>query len=162
MKRSFFQAAIMFIRLYGCTTWTLTKRMAKKLDGNYTRMLRAILKKTRRKHSARQQLYDHLPPNTKSVQVRRTRNAGYCWRSKDELISDELWNLQMNEQRLDDQVEPIYISSVPIQDVAWNTCRERWTIDTDGERAREIRISSMTQWWWWWTLHLLQFCGRIT
>ena len=43
MKRSFFQAAVVSILLYGCTTWTLTKRMEKKLDGNYTRMLRAIL-----------------------------------------------------------------------------------------------------------------------
>ena len=34
MKRSFFQAAVVSIRLYGCTTWTLTKRMEKKLDGN--------------------------------------------------------------------------------------------------------------------------------
>ena len=43
MKRSFFQAAVTSILLYGCTTWTLTKRLEKKLDGNYTRMLRAIL-----------------------------------------------------------------------------------------------------------------------
>ena len=42
MKRSFFQAAVASILLYGCTTWTLTKRLEKKLDGNYTRMLRAI------------------------------------------------------------------------------------------------------------------------
>ena len=42
MKRSFFQAAVVSILLYGCTTWTLTKRLMKKLDGNYTRMLRAI------------------------------------------------------------------------------------------------------------------------
>ena len=42
MKRSFFQAAVVWILLYGCTTWTLSKRMAKKLDGNYTRILRAI------------------------------------------------------------------------------------------------------------------------
>ena len=42
MKRSFFQAAVVSILLYGCTTWTLTKRLEKKLDGNYTRMLRAI------------------------------------------------------------------------------------------------------------------------
>ena len=41
MKRSFFQAAVVSILLYGCTTWTLTKRLEKKLDGNYTRMLRA-------------------------------------------------------------------------------------------------------------------------
>ena len=34
MKRSFFQAAVVSILLYGCTTWTLTKRLKKKLDGN--------------------------------------------------------------------------------------------------------------------------------
>ena len=38
MKRSFFQAAVVSILLYGCTIWTLTKHMAKKHDGNYTRM----------------------------------------------------------------------------------------------------------------------------
>ena len=43
MKRSFFRAVIVSILLYGCTTWTLNKWMEKKLDGNYTRMLRAIL-----------------------------------------------------------------------------------------------------------------------
>ena len=43
IKRSFFQAAVVSILLYGCTTWTLTKRLEKKRDGNYTRMLRAIL-----------------------------------------------------------------------------------------------------------------------
>ena len=42
MKRSFFQAAVVSILIYGGTTWTLTKRGKKKLDGNYTRMLRAI------------------------------------------------------------------------------------------------------------------------
>ena len=45
-KRSFFQIAVVSILLYGCTTWTLTKRLEKKLDGNYTRMLRAILNKS--------------------------------------------------------------------------------------------------------------------
>ena len=34
MKRSFFQAVVVLILLYGCTTWTLTKRLEKKLDGN--------------------------------------------------------------------------------------------------------------------------------
>ena len=50
MKRSFFQAAVISILLYGCTTWTLTKRLEKKLDGNYTRMLRAILNKSWQQH----------------------------------------------------------------------------------------------------------------
>ena len=46
MKCSFFQAVVVSILLYGCTTWTLTKCMKKKLDGNYTRMLWAILNKS--------------------------------------------------------------------------------------------------------------------
>ena len=46
MKRSLFQAAVVSILLYGCTTWTLTKRLEKKLDGNYTRILLAILDKS--------------------------------------------------------------------------------------------------------------------
>ena len=90
MKGSFFQAAVMSILLYGCTTWTLTKRLEKKLDGNYTRMLRAILNKSWRQHPKRHQLYGHLPPITKTIQVRRTRHAGHYWRSRDEPISDVL------------------------------------------------------------------------
>ena len=90
MKRSFFKAAVVSILLYGCTTWTLTKRLEKKLDGNYTRMLRAILNKSWQQHPTRHQLYGHLPLITKTIQARRTRHAGHCWRSKDELISDVL------------------------------------------------------------------------
>ena len=90
LKRSFFQAAVVSILLYGCTTWTLTRRLEKKLDGNYTRMLRAILNKSWRQHTTKHQLYGHLPPITKTIQVRRTRHAGHCRRSRDELISDVL------------------------------------------------------------------------
>ena len=60
MKRNFFQAAVASILLYRCTTWTLTKRLEKKLDSNYTRMLRAILNKSWRQHPTRHQLYGHL------------------------------------------------------------------------------------------------------
>ena len=90
MKRSFFQAAVLSILLYGCTTWTLTKRLEKKLEGNYTRMLRAILNRSWQQHPTRRQLYGHLPLITKTIQARRTRHAGHCWRSKDEIVSDVL------------------------------------------------------------------------
>ena len=46
IKRSFFQAAVVSILIYRCTTWMLSKRMEKKLDDNYTRMLRAVLNKS--------------------------------------------------------------------------------------------------------------------
>ena len=54
MKRIFFQAAVMLILLYGCTTWTLTKCMEKKLDANYTRKLWAILNKSWRQYPTKQ------------------------------------------------------------------------------------------------------------
>ena len=90
MKRSLFQAAIVSILLYACTTWTLSKRLEKKLDGNYTRILRAILNNSWRSHTTKQQLYGNLPPITKTIQVRRTRHAGHCWRSRDQLMNDVL------------------------------------------------------------------------
>ena len=70
IKCSFFLATVVSILLYGCTTWMLTKRMEKKLDGNYRRMLRAILNKSWRQHSTRQQLYGHRPPITKTIKSR--------------------------------------------------------------------------------------------
>ena len=40
----------------------------------------------------------------------------------------------MDEQRQDNQLEPIYNSSVMIQDIALKTSREQWTIETSCER----------------------------
>ena len=90
MKCSFFQTAVIWILLYGGSTWTLTKPMEKKLDSNYTRMLRAILNESWRQHPTRHQLYSHLPPIMKTIKIRQTRHAGHCWRSRNELISDVL------------------------------------------------------------------------
>ena len=101
MKRSFFRAAVVLILPYGCTTWTLTKRLEQKLDVNYTRMLPAILNKSWRQHPTRHQLYGHLPPITNTIQVRRTRHAGHCWRSRDELISNVLqWTLTFGREKV--------------------------------------------------------------
>ena len=51
IKRSFFPKQwLCRYYIYGCTTWTLTKCMKKKLDGNYTRTLRTILKKSWGQH----------------------------------------------------------------------------------------------------------------
>ena len=56
MKWSFFQATVVSILLYGCTTWTLIKLLEKKVDGNLTRMPRAILNKSWRQHPITHQL----------------------------------------------------------------------------------------------------------
>ena len=150
MKRSFFQVVVVSILLYGCTTWTLTKRLEKKLDGNYTRMLRAILNKSWRQHSTKHQQYVHLPPITKSIQVRRTRHAGHSWRSRDVLISDVLlWTPTYGRAKAGRPARK-YIQrlcedtgcSHEVLPEAMND-REKWW-----ERVRDIRASGTT-WWWW-------------
>ena len=166
MKRSFFQAAVTSILLYGCTTWTLTKRLEKKLDGNYTRMLRAILNKSWQQHPTRHQLYGHLPPITKTIQVRRTRHAGHCWRSRDELIRDVLLWIPTHGRAKAGRPARTYIQQL-CEDTgccpedlprAMND-REEWR-----ERVRDIRATSAIWWWWWWwyTYILITFKYFIT
>ena len=141
MKRSFFQEAVASILLYGCTTWTLTKRLVKSLDGNYTRMLRAILNKPWRQHPTRHQLYGHLPLITKTIQVRRTRHAGHSWRSRDELISDVLlWTPTYGREKQDDQHEHTFSNYVRIRDVVQKTCQRRRAIGKSGERGPGIYV----------------------
>ena len=149
IKRSFFQAAVTSILLYGCTTWTLTKQLENKLDSNYTRMLRAILNKSWRRHPTRHQLYGHLPPITKTIQVRRTRHAGHCWRSRDELIRDELLWIPTHGRAKAGRPARTYIQQL-CEDTgccpkdlprAMND-REEWR-----ERVRDIRATSAI--WWW-------------
>ena len=146
----------MLILLYGCTTWMLTKWLEKKLDGNYTRMLRAILNKSWRQHPTRH-TYSHLFPITKTIQVRRTRHVGHCWRSKDKLISDVLlWTPTYGQAKagrsawtyIQQLCEDTGCSPEDLP-VAMND-REKWR-----ERVRDIRASSTTGWWWWWWWYIV-------
>ena len=118
MKLSFFQAVVVSILLFGCTTWTLSKRLEKKIDGNYKKMLRAILNTSWRQHPTKHQLYGHLPPIMKTIQVRRTRHAGHCWRSRDELISDVLLWTSSNGRAKAGRPARTYIQQL-CQDTRW-------------------------------------------
>ena len=152
MKCSFFQAVFVSILLHGHTTWMLTKHMEKKLDGNYTRMLRAILNKSWRQHPTKQQLYSHLPPITKTVKIRWTKHAGHCWRSK--LISDVPLSTPSHGRAKARCSARTYIEQLcadtgcsheDLPEAMDN--REVWR-----ERVRNIRADSTT-WWWWWAVH---------
>ena len=132
MKRSFFQAAVTSILLYGCTTWTLTKRLEKKLHSNYIRMLRSILNKSWRQHPTRHQLYGHLPPITKTIQVRRTRHARHCWRSRD----PHTWPCKSRTTSMNIHSAAMWGYGMFVL----NTCLGRWTIGRSGERGSGIFV----------------------
>ena len=109
----------------------------------------ASLNKSWRQHPTRHQLYGHLPPITKTIQVRRARHAGHCWRSRDEL----LWTpthgrakagrpaLTYIQQLCEDT--GCCPEDLPEAMNDW----EKWR-----ERVRDIRATSTTWWWWWWLI----------
>ena len=140
----------MSILLYRSTTWMLTKRMDKKLDGNNTRMLRAVLNKSWRQHPTMQQLYGHLPPITKTIKIRWTKHVGHSWRSRDELISDVLLWTPSHRWAKAGQPARNYIQQLCV-DTECNpedlpevmNDREGWP-----ERVRDIYADGTTRWWW--------------
>ena len=140
----------MSILLYGCTTWTLTKRLEKRLDSNDTRMLRAILNKSWRQYSTKQQLYGHQPPITKTIKIRRTRHVGHWWRSRDELISDVLLWTRAHGRAKAGRPARTYIQQL-CEDTGCSpedlskamSNKERWR-----ERARDIGADVWTRRWW--------------
>ena len=104
-----------------------------------------------RQHPTRLQLYGHLPPITKTIQVRRTRHAGHCWRSKDELISDVLLWAPTHGCASVGRPARTYIQQL-CEDTGCNpedlpeamSDREKWR-----ETVRDIRADGATWWWWW-------------
>ena len=93
LKRDFFRSVVESVLLYGSSTWTLTKKLEKTIDGTYTRMLRAVLNVSWKSHPTKARLYGPLPPVSHTIRLRRLTFAGHCWRSKDEIVSDLiLWH----------------------------------------------------------------------
>lgn len=88
IKKNFFRAVVESVLLYGSTSWTLTKKLQSKLDGTYTRMLRAILNIHWSTHPTIAQLYGNLPRISATLKERRTKFAGHCYRSTEEVVSD--------------------------------------------------------------------------
>ena len=111
----------------------------------------------------------YLPPITKTIQVRRPRHAGHCWRSRDELISDVLlWTPTYGRAKAGRPART-YIQQLRIQDVAKKTCQRRWTIGKSGEIGSWISVLPARHddddddiyiyiylgvlsgiWWFWW------------
>ena len=140
----------MYLVNLSVTSWMWHKVILSELkDGNYT---------TLRQHPTKQQQYDHLPPFTKTIKVRRTRNAEHSWRSKDELISDVLLWTPSHGGAKAGRPARTYIQQLcadtrcsPEDLLEAMDDREGWW-----ERVRDIRADGVTWWWWWWKLVWIQ------
>ena len=140
MKRSFFQAAVVSILLYGCTTLTLTKRLKKKLTAitqeccvqywtspggntpqgtNYTATCLPSRKLSK---------LDEPDTQDTAGEARTNSSVMYSYGPP-----------HMAKQKQDDQLEHTYNSYVRIRDVSLKTCQKRWMIGRSGERGSGIQ-----------------------
>ena len=86
-KIDLFRATTESVLLYGASTWSLTKKEDKSLDGTYTRMLRMVLNVDWRDHVTNHVLYGKLPKISSVIRQRRLQLAGHCYRDKKAPVS---------------------------------------------------------------------------
>ena len=97
----------------------------------------------------------HLPPISKTIQIRRTRHEGHCWRSKDKLISDVLLWTSSDGRAGVGRPAGTYLQQLcrdtgcSLGDLP-NAMDDR---DDCHKRVREIHLSGTTSWWWWWYMY---------
>ena len=128
------------------------KKARRQLHKDVASNIKQVLATTPTKH----QLYGHLPPITKIIQVRRTRHAGHYWRSRDELISEVLlWTSTYGRAKagrpartyIQQLCEDTGCSSRDLPEAMNDREKKR-------ERVRDIRAGSTT---WWWYIEFPKF-----
>ena len=82
-KLQLFAATVETVLLYGSEAWTVTPKIAKELDGCYTRMLRVVQNVSWKQHMTNTELYRDLPKISQKIKIRRLRFAGHCFRSNE-------------------------------------------------------------------------------
>ena len=118
-------------------------------------MLLEILNKSWRQQPTKQQLYGHLPPITKTIQIRRTRRVGHCWKSCNEFISDVLlWTTSLGREKAGRPART-YIQYL----CADTGCSLEAMDNSEGwrERIREICVGGVT----WYIYICVCVCGCV-
>ena len=109
-------------------------------------------------------LLNHETTHTHThTHTHRTRHAGHCWRSRDELIRDVLLWTPTHGRAKAGRPARTYIQQL-CEDTgccpedlprAMND-REEWR-----ERVRDIRATSAIWWWWWWWYIYTSLSARL-
>ena len=128
--------------------------MEEKLDGNYTRMPRAIL----------EQVLEAAPNKAASVRSPTTHQENYPFdesdmrdtagENRDELISDIFLGTPSHGRAKEGRPARTYIQHLCIDTGCSIEDLQGAMDDRDGwrERVREISAGSVTWWWWWHTI----------
>ena len=84
------RATVEPILLYGSETWTLSRKLERRLAGTYTRLLMRAQNLSWKCHPTIAQIYGKLPHVSTLVKSRRVQFAGHCFRADSEILSSHL------------------------------------------------------------------------
>ena len=99
-KIDIFRATVEPILVYGSETWTLSRKLERRLDGTYTRLLMRAQNLSWKRHPTISQIYGKLPRVSSLVKCRRVQFAGHCFRADSEVISSLLlWKPRSSQTR---------------------------------------------------------------
>ena len=129
----------------------LTERIEKKLDENATNSMEQILEATSNKMAAVRSL------TSKTIQIRWTRRAVHCWRSKDELTSNVLLRTPSYRRANVGRQTRTYLQQLCMDTGCSLEDLLKVIVDRDEwrQRVREIRASST-----WWYIHIYNWETR--
>ena len=142
--------------LYGCTSWKLTKRLKKKLDGNYTRMVASNIEQvlpatphkapTIRSPASHHENYSSQTNQTFTTLLEKQGRADKWWTPMDPKYGRTKAGRPARTY-IELLCEDTGCSSEDLPE-AMND-REKWR-----ERVRDIRFCGTTWWWlrWWYQL----------
>ena len=100
LKIKIFRATVEPILLYRSETWTLSKKLEKRLDGTYTRLLMRAQNLSWKPHPTISEIYNQLPRVSCLVKYRRFQFAAHCFRADGEVISSLLlWRPSYGKSR---------------------------------------------------------------
>ena len=147
--------------LYECTPWTLLNVRRKSLT-EITQECWELYWTTRRGNTPKRAAVRPPTPITKTIQIRQTRHARHCWKSKDELMSDvQRWTLSHSWTKVGRPVRT-YVQQLCVDTgciledlMGAMDDRDRWR-----QKIREIRASSTT-WWHSNNLNHLTLCKQM-
>ena len=103
-------------------------------------------------HLTKQQPDGNLQPIMKTIQVRRTRHTGHCWRSKDELMSDVLLWTPLHGRAKVGRPPWTYIQQLCANRGCSLEDLPEAMDDRNGWRKRARKICAYSTTWKWWNL----------
>ena len=106
--------------------------------------------------TTKQQLPRHLPPISKTIQIRWTRHARHCWRNKDGPLHMDIPVLASQQEPTKNQLCTETGCSLEDLSGVMDDRDELW------ERVKEIHANSTTWWWGWWYIYSILSINKYT